>query len=181
MHLSIRYRTPILALAAVVLGLLVVAAILLVGRIGVPESSQSSTSSASSASATDPMATPEGAVRAFFAAYTTARRTDDPTVVTPFVTGTDSSAYLSVAGFLGGQRAANKASVVTVQRLDNLSSTISSSTATVTFDYTEGGYDIDLQSGLPLESPKLLPAYKVIVALQAAGPRWLVDSYTTQP
>jgi hypothetical protein len=180
MHLPTRYRIPVLALAAVVLGLLVVAAILLVGGIGVPESSQSSTSSAPSASATDPMATPEGAVRAFFAAYTTARRTDDPTAVAPFVTGTDSSAYLSVAGFLGGQRAVNKASVVTAQRLENLSSTISSGTATVTFDYTESGYDIDLQSGSPLESPKVLPAYKVIVALKASGPRWLIDSYTTE-
>ena len=107
MHLPIRYRTPILALAAVVLGLLVVAAILLVGRIGVAGVVRSSPTLSAFVrrAATDPMATPEGAVRAFFAALAAARRTDDPTVVAPFVTGTDSSAYLSVAGFLGGQRA----------------------------------------------------------------------------
>jgi hypothetical protein len=176
-----RPRTPILALTAVAIGLLVVGGILVVGRFGVPDASPSPTASAPTSSATDPMATPEGAVRAFFDAYSAARRTDDPAPVTLFVTSTDSSAYLSVAGFLDGQRAVNKASVVTAQRLDNLTSTISGGTATVIFNFTEGGYDIDLQSGSALESPKTLPAYQVTVILKAAGSRWLVDSYTSRP
>lgn len=180
MNLPTRNRTPIVALIAVVLGLLVVGGILLVGRIGVPDALPRPTASGPAPSATDPMSTPEGAVRAFFDAYSAARRTDDPAAVTPFVTGTDSSAYLSVAGFLDGQKAVNKASVVTVQRLDNLTSTISGGTATVNFDFTEGGYDIDLQSGSALESPKTLPAYQVTVTLKTAGQRWLVDSYTSR-
>ena len=76
-----RTRTPILAFAAIALGLAVVGGILLVGRLGVPEGTPAPTSSASpslSASATDPLSTPEGAVRAFFAALADARRTDDP-------------------------------------------------------------------------------------------------------
>lgn len=176
-----RRRTPILALTAVAVGLLVVGGILVVGRLGVPDGSASPVSSAPTSSATDPMATPEGAVRAFFAAYSAARRTDDPAQVTPFVTSTDSSAYLSVAGFLDGQKAVNKASVVTAQRLDNLTSTIGGGTATVIFNFIEGGYDIDLQSGSALESPKTLPTYQVTVILKASGSHWLVDSYTSRP
>jgi hypothetical protein len=80
-----RPRTPILALTAIAVGLLVVGGILLVGRFGVPDASPGPVSSAPTSSATDPMATPEGAVRAFFNAYSAARRTDDPAPVTLFV------------------------------------------------------------------------------------------------
>lgn len=179
-----RTRTPILALAAIALGLLVVGGILLVGRLGVPEGTPAPTALASpsaAASAVDLLSTPEGVVRAFFAAFGNARRTDDPAAIAPLVTGTDSSAYQSVAGFIEGQKAANKASVVTVQRLDNLIETITGETATVVFDYTEGGYDIDLVSASPLESPQVLPAYRVTVSLTREGSRWLVDAYTSRP
>ena len=180
MQLPSRYRMPILAVTALVLALLVVGGILLVGRIGVPEASPRPSSSAPVASATDSLSTPEGAVRAFFSAFAAARRTDDPVAVATFVTGKESPAYLSIAGFLAGQKAVKKASVVTVQRLDNLQSTTNGGEATVTFDFTEGGYDIDLQSGSPLESPKVLPAYHVTVLLKTDGSRWLVDSYTSR-
>ncbi len=72
MNLPTRNRTPIVALIAVVLGLLVVGGILLVGRIGVPDASPRPTASGPAPSATDPMSTPEGAVRAFFDAYSAA-------------------------------------------------------------------------------------------------------------
>lgn len=181
MQLPTQHRMPILALTALVLALLVVGGILLVGRIGVPDATPRPSSSTPAASATDPLSTPEGAVRAFFDAFAASRRTDDPTAVASFVTGTESPAYLTVAGFLEGQKAVKKASVVTVQRLDNLTVMISAQTATVTFDYTEGGYDIALDSGSPLESPQVLPAYQVTVILKASGSRWLVDSYTSRP
>ena len=181
MAIPTRYRTPILALTAIVLGLLVVGGILFAGRIGVPEATLAPTSPAPTPSATDPLSTPEGAVRAFFDAFAASRRTDDPTAVASFVTGTESPAYQTVAGFLDGQKAVKKASIVTVQRLDNLTATISGATATVTFDYTEGGYDIDLVSASPLESPQVLPAYRVTVTLKAVGPHWLVDSFTSRP
>jgi hypothetical protein len=174
-------RTPVLALTAVAVALFVVGGILLVGRLGVPAALPSQPGARPSASPTDPTSTPEGVVRAFFDAYSAARRTDDPAPVTPFVTSTDSSAYLSVAAFLDGQKAANKASVVTTQRLDSLTSTISDGTATVVFNFTEGGYDIDLKSGSALESPNTLPAYQVTVILKSSGLRWLVDSYTSRP
>ncbi len=180
MHLPSQHRTPILALIALVLALLVVGGILLVGRIGVPDASPSPSASTPVGSETDPLRTPEGAVRAFFTAFAAARRADDPAAVASFVTGTQSPAYLSIAGFLQGQKALNKASVVTTQRLDNLSATIDGVTATVTFDFTEGGYDIDLGSGSPLESPKILPAYQVTVTLRSNGSTWLVDSYTSR-
>ncbi len=51
-----------------------------------------------------------------------ARRTDDPSLVEPYVTSKQSSAYLSVAGFLGGQKQVKKASVTTVERLENIAS-----------------------------------------------------------
>ena len=180
MQLPTRYRMPILALTALVLSLLVVGGILLVGGIGVPTATPTPSASTPVASATDPLSTPEGAVRGFFSAFAAARRTDDPAVVASFVTRTESPAYLSITGFLQGQKAVKKASVVTVQRLENLMSKIDGGTATVTFDFTEGGYDIALDSGSPLESPKVLPAYQVTVVLKADGSRWLVDSYTSR-
>jgi len=180
MKLPTRYRMPILALTALVLALLVVGGILLVGGIGVPTATPTPSASTPVASATDPLTTPEGAVRGFFSAFAASRRTDDPAAVVPFVTGTGSPAYLSISGFLQGQKAVKKASVVTEQRLDDLKSTINGGTATVTFDFTEGGYDIALDSGSPLESPKVLPAYQVTVVLKADGSKWLVDSYTSR-
>jgi len=53
-------------------------------------------------------------------------------------------------------------------------------TATVTFDYTEGGYNIDPATGSPLESPTVLPVTKVTVVVRQLGGRWLVDAYQTQ-
>ena len=174
-------RTPFLALTAVAVGLFVVGGILLVGRLGVPAEAPSPSFSGPSAAPTDPTATPEGAVRAFFMAFATARQTDDPAAIASLVTGTNSPAYLSVSSFLDGQKAAKKASIVTVLRLENLISTINGGSASVTFDYTEGGYDIDLQSGSALESPKILPSYHVTAILRNSGSRWLVDSYTSRP
>ena len=181
MNLPTRNRTPIVALIAVVLGLLVVGGILLVGRIGVPDASPRPTASVPAPSATDPMATPEGAVRAFFDAYSAARRTDDPNLIRPYVTSEQSSAYLSVQGFLLGQKAANKASVLTVQRMDDVTVQLSGSSATVRLAYTEGGYDIDLNNGAPLESPNVLAPRKLTVELRSVDGRWLVDSYETSP
>ena len=67
-----RLPTPVLVIASLVLGLLVVGGILLVGSVGVPEAtpmpSSTATLVAPTPSPTDPRATPEGAVRAFFAA-----------------------------------------------------------------------------------------------------------------
>ena len=58
-------------------------------------------------------------MRAFFEAFAEARETNDPSVIEPFVNGTDSSAYLTAAGFLLGQQEVGKASVVTVNELTN--------------------------------------------------------------
>ena len=176
-----RLPTPVMVIASLVLGLLVVGGILLVGSLGVPEAtpmpSSTATLVAPTATATDPRATPEGAVRAFFAAFAAARRTDDPAGIADLVTGPESSAYLSVAGFLEGQKAAEKASIVTVQELNNVTTTIDGSTATVVFDLTEGGYDIRLADASPLESPQILPPSKVTVHLVLTGSRWLVDAF----
>ena len=175
-------RTPIPALMAVAVGLFVVGGILLVGRLGVPAEAPSPSSSGPSAAPTDPSATPEGAVRAFFGAFAAARRSDDPSLVSPYVTSEQSSAYLSVQGFLLGQKAANKASVLTVQRIDNVSVQLSGASAIVRLGYTEGGYDIDLNNGAPLESPKVLAPRNLTVELHSVDGRWLVDSYaTSQP
>ena len=178
-----RTRTPLLAFAAIALGLLVVGGILLVGQIGVPEGTPAPTVSASSslsASATDPLSSPEGAVRAFVAALADARRTDDVAAVRPYVTDEQSSAYLSVQGFAASQKAANKASILTIQKLDNIGVEVTGDTATVRFTYTEGGYDISLDSGQPLESPGTLAPRDVTVELRQVDGHWLVDSYEAQ-
>lgn len=184
-----RLSTPVLVAASLVLGLLVVGGILLVGSLGTtqPGSSPSVQASATpsaalaTAAATDPLSTPEGAVRAFFAAFAAARRTDDPSGITDLVTGPESSAYLSVAGFLEGQKAVGKASILTEQRIENLQATTIGATATVTFDYTEVGYDISLASAAPLQTPQVLPSVHVTVHLAQVGSAWLVDAYESAP
>ncbi len=179
MNVPQRYRLPIAILASVAVVAIVLVAVLLSGRGGGPIADASPTPSPSAS--IDPFATPEGAVRAFFDAFARARRTDDPSLVEPFVTSVDSSAYLSVSGFLLGQKEVKKGSVTTVLRIENLRVDATSGTATVTFDYTEGGYDIGLDTGEPLESPVVLPTVRVTVDLKQVEGRWLVDRYESSP
>ena len=175
-----RYRLPTAILASIaVVAVVLVVVIFANGGSANPIASPSASASASAS--TDPGATPEGAVRAFFEAYAKAGQTDDPAGIEPFVTGKTSSAYLSAAGFLQGQREKGKASVTTVLRLDNMTTSASTAgVATVTFDYTEGGYNIDPATGSPLESPMVLPTTKVAVTVRQLGGRWLVDAYQAQ-
>jgi len=175
-RLPARYQLPLVAGVSLIVVLLIVGAVLIAGQIG-PGPTPSATPSAPTPSATVDPSTPEGAVRAFFAAYSQARRTDDPALVRPFVTSETSDAYRSVAGFLDGQRAVGKASITTVELIENVSVQVDGTTATVTFTYTEGGYDIDLKTGQALESPVVLPAQRVTVRLEQREGSWLVDRY----
>jgi hypothetical protein len=130
---------------------------------------------------TDPRSTPEGATRAFFVAFSKARKTNDPSLVEPYVTSKNSGAYLTVAGYLGGAQGVNRASVVTVDRLDNVTSSVSGDVATVGFDFTEGGYDISASTGVALESPTVLPPAHVTATLKRVSGLWLMDSYVGRP
>jgi hypothetical protein len=174
MNVQPRYRLAIAIVASVGVVVVVLVAVLLAGG-GVPLATPTPSTSASAS--TDPMSTPEGAVRAFFEAFAEARRTDDPALVEPLVTSKQSSAYLSVAGFLGGQKEVKKASVTTVLRIENVSVDTSGDNATVTFAYTEGGYDISLETGQALESPVVLPTVTVTAYLKHVDDRWLIDRY----
>jgi hypothetical protein len=174
-----RYRLPIAILASLAVVALVFLAVALLGnRVPVPSSGPTSSPSASNTD--DPTADPESVVRAFFEAFGRARRTDDATLVLPFVTSDRADAYLSVSAFLDGQREVGKASVLTVQELSNMTVETDDSTATVEFEYVEGGYDIDLDTGEPLESPEVLPPFHVTVSVTKVDSRWLVDSYTSR-
>ncbi len=180
MNVPPRYRLPIAILASIAV-VAVVLVVVLIANSGSANPVTSPGASASASASTDPGATPEGAVRAFFEAYAKAGQTDDPAGIEPFVTGKTSSAYLSAAGFLQGQKEKGKASVTTVLRLDNITTSASTAgAATVTFDYTEGGYNIDPATGSPLESPMVLPTTKVAVTVRQLGGRWLVDAYQAQ-
>lgn len=178
MNVPPRYRLPIAILASLAVVGAVFVVVLLAGG-GVPKASPTPTAPASAS--IDPTSTPEGAVRAFFEAFGRARQSDDPTLALPFVTSDKADAYLSISAFLQGQKDKGKGSVLTVQRIDNLAVQGSSSTeATVTFDYVEGGYDVDLKTGKPLESPNVLPAYHVTAIVKKVDARWLLDSYTSR-
>src|SRR5450759_411680 len=105
-----RHRLPFVAAVAVAVSAVVVAAVIVLGSTGSSTKSSDSTrppSTAPTATAiptptpTDPRSTPEGATRAFYAAFAKAWKTDDPSLVEPYVTSTESSAYLTVAGYLG--------------------------------------------------------------------------------
>ena len=180
-----KYRLPFVATVAVVAVVVVVAAVVGLGSLGSSAQSPDSTRPPSTAptatpapTATDPLSTPEGATRAFFSAFNEGWLTDDPTSVAPYVTTTDSSAYLSVSSFLGGEKAVHRAAVITTQKLDNMQTAIAGTTATVGFDYTVGGYNTNVDTGTPVETPNVLAPVHVKVTLKLVAGRWLVDAYT---
>jgi hypothetical protein len=173
-----RWRLPAIAALSLLIALAVVVAILLLGRAPtVIDGSPSPSASQPTDAPPPPDDTPEAAVRAFFDAFAEARETDDPELIEPFVNGTDSSAYQTAAGFLLGQQEVGKASVVTVQELSDFEVEISSDTANVTFSLVEGGYDVDLESREPLESPVILPVERVGADLVRVEGRWLLNRY----
>jgi len=177
MNVSPRYRLPIAILASVAVVVGIFVAVALVTQQPRPSESPSPSPSAS-VDATD---SPEGVVRAFFDALALARRTDDPTLLTPFVTSTDSSAYLTAAGFLEGQKQVGKASVITTNELRDISVDPEDGEAVVTFTHHMEGYDIDYDTGEPLESPTALPDVTVRVEVRQVDGHWLVDRFENVP
>jgi hypothetical protein len=173
-----RYRLPIAILASIALVVVVFIAVALVSQ---PRPSDSPSPSPSPSASVDPTGSPEAVVRAFFDALARARRTDDPTLLTPFVTSTDSSAYLTAAGFLEGQKQVGKASVITTNELRDLRVDEQDSQAVVTFTHHVEGYDIDYDTGEPLESPTALPDETVRVEVRQVDGRWLVDRFENVP
>ena len=173
-----RWRLPAIAVAALAIALAAVAVILLVpSLLSTPDNSPTPPAT-EQPSATRPAGdTPEAAVRAFFEAFAEARETSDPSIIEPFVNGTDSSAYLTAAAFLNGQAEQGKASIVTVNELTNFEVDQQADRAVVLFDHRLGGYDIDLDSGEPLESPVVLPTQRKRVELARVDDSWLVDSF----
>ncbi len=178
-RLPARYQLPLVAGVSLAVLLVVAGGVLLAGFMAPTPTPSAPTPSASS-SPSPGTSTPEGAVGGFFEAFARARRTDDPSLVLGLTTGEESSAYRSVEAFLLGQKEVGKASVTTVLELDNFSTTIEGDRSTVVFDFTEGGYDVNLDTGEPLESPEILPTTQVTVELVLTDGRWLVDSYESQ-
>ena len=113
----------------------------------------------------------------FFDAFARARRTDDASIVGPFVTSTASSAYRTVDAFLRGQKDAGKASVITTNELSGFGVDVQGQTATVMVTQQLGGYDIDVDTGEPRESPTLLPLTNFRVVLKQVEDLWLVDEF----
>jgi hypothetical protein len=171
-------RRPLVVLATGVIVLLVVAGgVLLVGQLRPsPTPTPSSPPSATESPSADP-STPEGATQAFFDGFARARRTDDASIVAPFVTGTGSSAYRTVDAFLRGQKESGKASVITTNNLSGFGVDVQGVTATVMVTQQLGGYDINVDTGEPRESPTLLPAATFRVVLKLVDGRWLVDEF----
>src|SRR5450759_5608558 len=118
MNVPERYRLAVVAATSLIVVVIVAAAILLLNRPG-PTPVVSPSPTATPSPSLD-VTTAEGAVRSFFGGFAEARRTDDPTLVAPFVTGKDSSAYRSVAAFLQGREDVGHATVATVLRLENV-------------------------------------------------------------
>jgi hypothetical protein len=172
-----RNRPLVVAAAGVLVVLLVAGGVFLVGRLGPSPAPSPSLPPAATRSPTPDASTPAGATRAFFDALVAARRTDDPALVEPFVTGRESSAYLTVAGFLAGQKAGGKASIIITNELSGFQVDVQGQTATVMVTQRLGGYDIDLTTGAARESPALLPPTNFRVVLKQVDGRWLVDAF----
>lgn len=175
-------RRPLFVIAASLTVLLVVAGgVLLIGRLTpTPTPTTMPTSSTTASPSVDP-STPEGAVRALFEAFGQARPTNDPSLVLPFVTSERSPAYLSVSGFLEGQKGLGRAAVITAQRFDDFSVETGEATATVTFSYSETGYLINVDSGEPLGSPSALEPTTIVAEVRFDGSNWLVHEYESAP
>lgn len=172
-----KQRLPLLvAVAAAAVLILVGAVVILPGILSGPGPTPSPSAS-SRATASPDASTPEGATRAFFGAVTTARRTGDAAVVLPFTTGDDSSAFLTIDGFVRGQREAGKASVLTRNEIIDPAVETAGDVSTVTFTNRVEGYDIDLDTREALESPKALPDREVTVHLKRVDGVWLVESF----
>lgn len=176
MRIPPRYRFPVAVLASVVVVVLIFVGVRFLGQ---PTSSSTPSPTATSTSSSTPRAgdTPESAVRAFFRAFAEARETSDPSLIEQYVTGTDSSAFLTAAAFLQGQAEQGKGSVTTVQELTDFDVTQTNDSAVVEFQYVAGGYDIDLNTGEPLESPETLEPSRVRAEVVRVSEQWLLDSY----
>jgi hypothetical protein len=173
-----RWRLPVVAALSLLIALVVVVAILLLGRAPtVVDGSPSPFASPPDDPSPSADNTPEAAVRAFFDAFARAGETNDPSIIEPFVNGTDSSAYQTAAGFLLGQEEVGTASVTTINEISSFSVSTEGDGATVEFTYVAGGYDIDPETGVPLESPVELPAERVRAELVVVRGEWLLDEY----
>lgn len=175
-----RNRPPVILATGVVVLLVVAGGVLLVGQLGPSPTPTPPASPTATASPSADPSTPEGAVRAFFEAFAEARRTDDPATVLPFTAGESSDAYRSAEAFLRGQREVGKASVITRLEITNVAVDWQGDRATVEFDYVQVGYDIDLDTGEPLESPVALPLERVSALVVRGEEGWLVESYVSQ-
>jgi hypothetical protein len=176
-HIPERNRPLVILATAVIVLLVVVGGVLLLGRLEPSPSPTPPTSPSTPASPSADASTPEGGTRAFFDAFARARLTDDPAIVEPFVTGTSSSAYLTVDAFLRGQEEAGKASVITTNELSGFGVDVQGERATVMVTQQLGGYDIDINTGEPRESPTLLPTTDFRVVLMQVDDRWLVEEF----
>ena len=175
-----RYQLPLVVGVSFVVVLLIVGGVLLLGQLGpTPSPTASSPPSTTTPPSADP-STPEGATRVFFDAVVAARRTDDPELIEPFVTSRESSAYRTVAAFRPGQKESGKASITTMLQLEDVSVEASGDTARLTATLLETGYDIDLDTGQPLESPVTLDPRSLTVELRKADGVWKVDSFETR-
>lgn len=174
-----RNRPLVIFAAGVVVLLLVAGGVLFFGQLGPTTSPSASTPPSATATSSVGASTPEGATRAFFDAVVAARRTDNPELIEPLVTSREASAYLTVAGFLAGQKESGKASITTVLELEDVEVEEFGESARLTATLLEAGYDIDLNTGQPLESPMALDPRKLTVELRRTGGLWKVDSFET--
>lgn len=177
-RLPARYQLPLVAGVSLIVVLLIVGAVLVAGQIG-PGPTQPPSSPSTNPSASPDASTPEGATRAFFDAVVAARRTDNPELIAPFVTSRESSAYRTVAGFLAGQKESGKASITTLLELEDVTVEETGDSARLTATLLEAGYDIDLDTGQPLESPVTLDPRSLTVELLRNDGVWRVDSFET--
>lgn len=171
-----RSRLPVLVGVSLLVLLLVAGAVIVAPRL-VPVMPTPSPSSDIPGSPSPEALTPEAAVRAFFEAVAVAREAGDAAAVEPLTTGTDSSAYRTIDAFVRGQREVGKASVLTRNELVDLVGEESGDEAVVTLTHRVEGFDIDLDSGQPLESPTALPDRLTRVELKLLDGRWLVDRF----
>ena len=174
-----RNRPLVVVLTGVAVLLVVVGGILVASRLA-PSPTPTPSSAPASPSPSADGSTPEGATRSFFDAVVAARRIDDPALIEPFVTSSESSAYRTIAGFLAGQKERGRASITTKLDLEGIEVEESGDNARLTATLREAGYDIDIDTGEALESLVTLAPRDLTVELRRIDGLWKVDSFETR-
>jgi len=113
------------------------------------------------------------AVRHYYQVLDQVRATGDTSLIDP-VTDPDGVDRSNVQAFIAEQKAKGRLSSITSDVFSHWKFEINGTVSMVTFDHQISGYDIDLTTRQPVESPTTLPPTRWVMELRHHDSGWLV-------